>query len=160
MKKNIAGIILIISIILTGCTSTNAALKDNKKVTMVTIDNYLDSEARFIDLRNFSDQLSSGYITGFELVPFFQYLEGRALVRNNGWNFSAEDIESKFILENIFGQKNKEIFLMCGSGTRAGYVKAALEELGYKKVYNVGGIKDYDGENMIPGDADFKLIIK
>ncbi len=160
MKKIIAGIILIISIIATGCSSANAAVKDDITVTMVTIDNYLDSEARFIDLRNFSDQLRSGYIAGFELIPFFQYLEGRALVRNNGWNFSAADIESKSILENIFRQKNKEIFLMCGSGTRAGYVKAALEEIGYKKVYNVGGIKDYDGKNKITGDADFELMIK
>ena len=47
---------------------------------------------------------------------------------------------------------------MCGSGTRAGYVKAALEEVGYTAVYNAGGIRDYAGKNMVLGDEDFVLM--
>jgi rhodanese-related sulfurtransferase len=122
---------------------------------MASIDGYLDSDARFVDLRNFSDQMSGGYIAGFELIPFFQYLEGRALVRNNGWEFSSADIKSKAVLENVFGDKEGAVILMCGSGTRAGYVKAALEDIGYTKVINAGGIKDYAGVNKVLGDGAF-----
>ncbi|MDA3939049.1 MAG: rhodanese-like domain-containing protein [Spirochaetia bacterium] len=156
MKKIlIIGIILIMAISFTGCDTGSAALKGTEEITMASIDKYIDTDARFVDLRNFSDQLSAGYITGFELVPFFQFLEGRALVRNNGWEFSAADIAGKAVLENIFGDKEGAIVLMCGSGTRAGYVKAALEEIGYTKVYNAGGIKDYSGTNKILGDGVF-----
>jgi rhodanese-related sulfurtransferase len=156
MKKIIIiGIILAMVMGFAGCKSGSAALKGTEEITMANIDEYLAADARFVDLRNFSDQLNSGYVAGFELVPFFQYLEGRALVRNNGWEFSAADISSKASLENIFGEKEDAIILMCGSGTRAGYVKAALEEIGYIKVYNAGGIKDYAGENKILGDGFF-----
>ncbi|MCF6334237.1 MAG: rhodanese-like domain-containing protein [Spirochaetales bacterium] len=160
MKKFITGILLITVLFLTGCTTTGTIPENGEVISISSIDSYLNSNSRFIDLRNYSDQLKNGYITGFELIPFFQYLEGRALIRNNRWNFTPEDIESKEILENIFGNKNKTIFLMCGSGTRAKYVKAALEEIGYKKVFNIGGIKDYKGKNLIEGDDSFRLIIK
>ena len=46
---------------------------------------------------------------------------------------------------------------MCGSGTRAGYVKDALESIGYTNVYNVGGIRDYKGDHKIFGDESFSL---
>lgn len=125
----------------------------SEEITMANIDEYLDKDARFIDLRNYADQLNGGYIAGFEVVPFFDYLEGRALVRNNGWEFSAQDIVSKNLLKNVFGELDTPIVLMCGSGTRAGYVKAALDEIGYTKVYNAGGIKDYTGKHKVLGDG-------
>ncbi len=155
MKKILLGLLLALVIAFSGCSSKAPELTGNEDITMANIDEYLAYEGRFIDLRNFSDQLNGGYITGFELVPFFQYLEGRALVRNNKWEFSAADIKSKASLENIFGDKEDAVFLMCGSGTRAGYVKAALDELGYAKVYNVGGMKDYAGANKVLGDGNF-----
>lgn len=130
------------------------------EVTMANIDGFLGRPgAKYVDLRNVSDKYTAGYVDGFELVSFFEYLDNNALVRNNGWEFSAEDVVSKIRIENIFGDKEREIFLMCGSGTRAGYVKSALEELGYTKVYNAGGIKDYSGDNMVFGDAEFTLVL-
>ncbi len=130
-------------------------------VSMENIDKLLDRKgAKYVDLRNVSDKYKAGYIDGFEVVSFFEYLDNNALKRNNGWNFSADDVVSKVILENIFGDKNREIFLMCASGTRAGYVKDALESLGYKKVYNVGGMKDYKGERKVFGDETFTLALK
>ena len=116
--------------------------------------------AKYVDLRNVADKYVSGYIDGFELVSFFEYLEGNALVRNTGWDFTAADIQSAAVLENVFGAKDREVFLMCGSGTRAGYVLAALEEIGYENVYNVGGIRDYAGENKVLGDAEFVLSVR
>jgi rhodanese-related sulfurtransferase len=129
-----------------------------EEVTMQNIDNYLDRPgAKYVDLRNVADKYTGGYIDGFELVSFFEYLEGNALVRNNGWEFSEEDVKSKIVLENIFGAKDREVFLMCGSGTRAGYVKDALESIGYTTVYNAGGIRDYSGDHKILGDEEFSL---
>ena len=155
MKKIFIVLLLALTIAFTGCNSKDVSLTGTEEITMTNIDEYLGYDARFIDLRNFSDQLNGGYIAGFEIVPFFQYLEDRALVRNNSWEFSAEDIISKAALENIFGNKEDAVLLMCGSGTRAGYVKEALEEIGYTKVFNIGGIKDYAGENKILGDGKF-----
>lgn len=149
----LAGLMIAVSLI--SCGGSAVELSGNEDISMENIDSYLNAEARFIDLRNFSDMFSGGYIEGFEVVPFFEYLEGRALVRNNGWEFSSADVESSAILENVFGEMDEAVVLMCGSGTRAGYVKAALEDLGYSKVYNAGGIRDYNGENKVLGDGEY-----
>jgi rhodanese-related sulfurtransferase len=145
---------LIIALSLLGCGGA-PELSGDEEISMENIDDHLNANARFVDLRNFSDQLSGGYVAGFELVPFFQYLEGRALVRNSGWDFSSKDVVSAAALENVFGDKDGAVVLMCGSGTRAGYVKSALEDIGYTKVFNAGGIKDYQGANKVLGDGMF-----
>ncbi len=131
-------------------------------VTMSNLDKYaLRPNARYIDLRNFDDAFKGGYIQGFEVVPFFDYLEGRALVRNDGWNYESKDIKNASLLKNIFGKNlNTEIFLMCAGGTRAGYVKEALEELGYTNVHNIGGFGDYNGKYKILGDGEYILPVK
>jgi rhodanese-related sulfurtransferase len=147
----------LVLVFLIGCSTTEeqAQLTGDEEITMANVDEYLDADARFVDLRNFSDMFNGGYIAGFEVVPFFEYLEGRALVRNNGWEFSEADIANEAMLENIFGSKEDALVLMCGSGTRSGYVKAALESLGYEMVFNAGGIRDYDGENKVLGDGEY-----
>ncbi len=137
------------------------SLKD-VTVNMSNIDNYLERpNARYVDLRNFEDIFKAGYIEGFETVPFFDYLEGRALVRNDGWNYTSKDLVNPALLKNIFGDDlNAEIFLMCAGGTRAGYVREALLDLGYKNVYNIGGFGDYNGTNKVLGDGEFTLTAK
>jgi len=146
------------TVLVLGCAPSEEGameLTGDEEITMATIDQYLEADARFVDLRNFEDMFNGGYVAGFEVVPFFQYLEGRALVRNNGWEFSDADVESAGMLENIFGPKEEAVVLMCGSGTRAAYTKEALESIGYTTVFNAGGIRDYDGENKILGDGSF-----
>ncbi len=130
-----------------------------EEVTMDNIDQYaFRPHARYVDLRNFADMFKAGYIQGFEVVPFFDYLQGRALVRNNGWNYSSADLINPSLLKNIFGKDlNTEIFLMCAGGTRAGYVREALLELGYTNVYNIGGFGNYDGDYKVLGDGEFSL---
>lgn len=137
------------------------SLKD-VQVDMNNIDEYMDRpNARYVDLRNFEDFFKAGYIQGFEAVPFFDYLEGRALVRNDGWNYSSKDLVNADILINVFGEDfDQEIFLMCAGGTRAGFVKAALEEIGYTKVYNLGGFGDYNGANKVLGDGEYTVPVK
>lgn len=159
MKKTAYALLAALALLLVmGCAPAEEGamqLTGDEEITMANIDEYLQADARFVDLRDFSDQLSGGYVAGFELVPFFQYLENRALVRNNGWEFSEADIANAALLENVFGPKEEAVVLMCGSGARAGYVKDALEGLGYTTVFNAGGIRDYDGENKILGDGQY-----
>jgi rhodanese-related sulfurtransferase len=148
-------LVMVVSIISCGNSAEEAGLTGSEEITMENIDQYLDEDARFIDLRDFSDMFSGGYIEGFEVVPFFQYLEGRALVRNNGWEFSEADVADAAMLENVFGSKEDVVVLMCGSGTRAGYTKDALESIGYTKVINAGGIRDYQGDYKVLGDGSY-----
>lgn len=149
---------VLVTVFVLGCAPSEEGameLTGDEEITMATIDEYLEADARFIDLRDFEDMFNGGYVAGFEVVPFFQYLEGRALVRNNGWEFSDADVVSAGMLENIFGPKEEAVVLMCGSGARAGYTKDALESLGYTTVFNAGGIRDYDGENKVLGDGSY-----
>lgn len=150
----------IVSILSCGGQAGQAGLTGSEEITMGNLDEYLDADARLIDLRDFSDMFNGGYVAGFEVVPFFQYLERRALVRNNGWEFSEDDVVDVATLENVFGPKSGAVILMCGSGTRAGYVKDALESLGYEEVYNAGGIRDYQGDNKVFGDEAFTLTLQ
>lgn len=133
----------------------DSMLTGKESITMDNVDTYMTAPARFIDLRNYADLMNGGYIAGFESIPFFQYIEGRGLVRNKGWEFSAADIKDAAILQNLFGAKDQALVLICASGTRAGYVKAALDSLGYTKVYNAGGFKDYKGSRKILGDGSY-----
>jgi rhodanese-related sulfurtransferase len=156
MKIKLTAIAVLLSILFfAGCGASSTGFTGSENVTMGSIDTYLGRDARYIDLRDFKDFFNTGYIAGFEAVPFFQFLEGRALVRNTGWDFTSADIQDKAVLENVFGPKDGMIILMCGSGTRAGYVKAALDSIGYTKVVNAGGIRDYSGKNKILGDGEF-----
>ncbi len=130
-------------------------------VNMANLDDYLGRpDVQYVDLRNFDDKMASGYIAGFEFIPFFDYLEYEGiLVRQTGWTFTADDIKIAAGLETLFNP-DKTIFLMCGSGTRAGYVLAALESLGYDNVINVGGIGTYlegDAINAVPGDDVYTI---
>jgi rhodanese-related sulfurtransferase len=149
-----------LTLTLAGCAGdANELPAIPEEVTMDTVDDFLGRpDVQYVDLRNFDDKMKSGYIAGFEFIPFFDYLEYEdVLVRTDGnWEFAAADIKSQAGLRGLFDE-DKTIFLMCGSGTRAGFVLAALEELGYENVINVGGISNYAGDNMVDGDGSYKL---
>ncbi len=134
---------------------------DGVEVTMDNLDQYLfRPNARYVDTRNFEDMFAIGYIKGFEVVPFFQYLEGRALTRTNTeeWVYNPADMVDAEVLKNVFGDDlNREIFLMCQGGPRAEYVKGALEDIGYTNVHNVGGYKNYNGAYKIEGVGDYAI---
>ncbi len=155
MKKALLIAVSALALTIGAYAAPSSKLTGSESITMENIDSYMDASARFIDLRNYADLMNGGYIAGFENVPFFQYLEGRALLRNTGWKFSDADIKDKAVLENVFGPKDGAIVLICASGTRAGYVKAALDSIGYAKVYNAGGFKDYKGKSKVLGDGSY-----
>jgi len=154
---------LTLSIALTGCETTVEVPMELPElpevVDMTNVDDYLGRpDVQYVDLRNFDDKMNSGYIAGFEFIPFFEYLEySNILVRTNAWTFETASIKNAAALEGLFDM-DKTIFLMCGSGTRAGFVKDALDSLGYT-TYNVGGITNYAGEAKVLGDGTYNLVV-
>lgn len=115
-------------------------------------------DVQYVDLRNFDDKLNAGYVAGFEMIPFFDYLDYTdILVKGSSWTFEAAKLLNENALRALFNE-DKTIFLMCAGGTRAGYVKDALESLGYTNVINVGGFGDFDSAsvNYVAGDSVYK----
>ena len=129
-------------------------------VNMANLDEFMHRpDVQYTDLRNFDDQMRGGWIRGFEIIPFFGYLEYESiLVREDGWNFSPSNILDENALRNLFDD-DKYILLMCAAGARAGYVKEALEHLGYDNVYNLGALGDYQGDHKVFGDDAFRFTL-
>jgi hypothetical protein len=146
----------------------------DKNIYEETIDNYLDrSDSVYRDMRMLKDPGNyeaiggdaylSGFVRGFEVVPY-PYLvnvtglpeevgktyEGETLFTEKNGKYTANYAESLEILEYLF-PKDKNIFLMCGGGGYAGMTKNLLISLGWDKdkIYNVGGFWYYKGKNKI-----------
>lgn len=138
----------------------SAAAKDSP-ITMANLDSYLGrDDVQVVDLRNFEEYFNSGYIRGAELIPFFQYLEGRMATRGTvdgkaTWDASLATVNAAFPLANFF-VPGKTIVVFCASGTRAAFVKTILDKAGYT-VFNAGGFKDYAGTRKVLGDGVYKL---
>ena len=147
----------------------------DKNVNEKTIDKYLNmDDAVYRDVRMLvdvakyenigGDSYLSGYVKGFEVVPF-PYLapvvglpdavgkaySGKTLYSiDKDGNYTANYKESLSILESLF-PKDKTIFIMCGGGGYAGMTKTLLVSLGWdeNKIHNVGGFWYYEGENKV-----------
>ena len=129
-------------------------------ITMENLDEYMGrTDVQYVDVRDLDEKFASGYVHRFELVPLFQFLEGRRVVRSDAdgqaWVVEAGEINENFPYDNYF-QRDKAIFIFCAGGTRAGYVKGILDQQGFT-TYNLGGFKDYDGEYKVLGDPSFEL---
>lgn len=147
----------------------------DKNINEATIDVYLGrSDAVYRDVRMLKDpgnyeaiggdSYLSGFVDGFEVVPFPYIVNvtglpeavgdtytGPTLFSFDGENYTANYEESMQILEDLF-PKDKVIFLMCGGGGYSGMLKNMLVKLGWDetKIYDVGGYWFYEGENNIP----------
>ena len=109
------------------------------------------------------DSYLSGFIKGFEVVPY-PYLvnvkglpeevgstyEGTTLFTEENGEYKANYKESMQILEYLF-PKDKNVFLICGGGGYAGMTKTMLVKLGWdeNKIYNIGGYWYYEGKNKV-----------
>lgn len=146
----------------------------DKNINEETIDKYLGrSDAVYRDMRMLKDTANyeaiggdsylSGFVKGFEVVPYPLLTEVEGLPEEVGKAYSGKTLfkkvdgkyvsnyeESMEILEYYF-PKDKIIFLMCGGGGYAGMTKDLLVSLGWdsKKIYNVGGYWYYNGNNSI-----------
>ncbi len=147
----------------------------DRNINEATIDEYLNrSDSVYRDMRMLKDDADyeaiggdsylSGYVNGFEIVPY-PYLcnvtglpeavgesyQGNTLftVHEDG-TYTANYEESMEILEYYF-PKDKTIFLMCGGGGYAGMTKNLLVSLGWDetKIYNTGGYWYYQGKNDV-----------
>ena len=146
----------------------------DKNINEETLDEYLGREdVVYRDMRMLKDPGNyeaiggdaylSGFVRGFEVVPY-PYLvnvtglpeevgktyEGETLFTEKNGKYTANYAESLEILEYLF-PKDKNIFLMCGGGGYAGMTKNLLVSLGWDKdkIYNVGGFWYYKGKNKI-----------
>ncbi len=147
----------------------------DKNVNESTIDSYLGrSDSVYRDLRMLDDPGNyeaiggdsklSGFVRGFEVVPFPYIVNVTGLPEPVGGTYSGSTLfhqhsdgsytanyqESMDILEGLF-PKDKVLFLMCGGGGYSGMMKKMLVELGWdeSKIYDVGGYWFYEGENNV-----------
>ena len=146
----------------------------DKNINEETIDKYLNrSDSVYRDMRMLKDpgnyeaiggdSYLSGFVKGFEVVPYPLLTEVKGLPEAVGESYKGKTLfkevdgkyisnykESLEILEYYF-PKDKNIFLMCGGGGYAGMTKNLLVSLGWdeNKIYNVGGYWYYNGENNI-----------
>ncbi len=152
---------LTILIFLAGCdTEKQEDLTDilpEDLITMEILDNYMfRDDVQYVDLRNFDAKFQSGYIDTFELIPFFDYLDNRAFDRNDGYDFSPDQLLDSSLLEHLF-VKDKAIFLYADGCIRSGYLKDALNHLGYERVYVIGGFFEYEGQYRILGSGNYSI---
>ena len=109
------------------------------------------------------DAYLSGFVRGFEVVPFpyivnveglpeavGETYQGKTLFTHQDGEYTPNYAESMEILEGLF-PKDKTIFLMCGGGGYSGMMKKMLVALGWdeSKIYVVGGHWYYEGENNV-----------
>ena len=147
----------------------------DKNINESTIDNYLNREdSVYYDMRMLVDDANyeaiegdsylSGFVNGFEVVPYPYLASVTGLPEAVGEPYKGETLftqtedgkytpnyeESMSILEGLF-PKDKNIFLMCGGGGYAGMTKALLVSLGWdaNKIYNTGGYWYYNGTNNV-----------
>ena len=146
----------------------------DKNINEATIDDYLNrKDSVYRDMRMLIDEANyeaiggdsylSGFVKGFEVVPYPYLCNVEGLPIEVGESYSGETLfvykvgeyvanyeESMDILESLF-PKDKNIFLMCGGGGYAGMTKKMLVSLGWdeNKIYNVGGYWYYEGKNNV-----------
>ena len=191
--KSIMTTLALTCAIATGCSCVDGKILPSPKVensfygemfgvdaniNMSTIDKYLELDGVvYRDMRMLRDPIEygdmadsngdadlSGYINGFEVIPFPHIAPVEApagvggapyagptlfSVDSNG-KHTANYEESIKILEAIF-PKDKIIFVMCGGGGYAGMTKNLLIELGWdaEKIYNIGGYWSYEGKYSV-----------
>lgn len=183
--KKILSIIFCLLFILCSCKDNKLPLPEvedglrgelgiDKNINEKTIDNFLNrSDSVYRDLRMLKDSANyeaiggdsslSGFIEGFEVVPFPYICNVVDLPSEVGYTYDGVTLftyqdgeylqnyeESLEIIESLF-PRDKNIFLMCGGGGYAGMMKKLLVYFGYdeNKIYNVGGYWYYDGQHKV-----------
>jgi len=177
-------IVILLLLLLVGCNKSlplpelesglRGELGIDKNINESTIDKYLfRDDAVYRDMRMLKDEANyeaiggdsylSGFVRGFEVVPYPYICNVSGLPDEVGKSYSGETLftqdetgyhanyqESLTILEGLF-PKDKIIFLMCGGGGYAGMMKNLLVSLGWdtNKIYDVGGFWYYNGDNKI-----------
>lgn len=121
MKKLLLLIILSFTIFLVSCQDvTHQVISASEAKAMMENDNSI----RLIDVREKSEY-DSGHIEGAYLLPL-------GLIEANA--------------ETIFVDKSAKYIIYCRSGNRSNEAAQIFVELGYKNIYDMGGIIDWPYE--------------
>ena len=120
-------LIIVVSLIVSGCSFKQTRGNNNdlgiKRITSEEAKEIIDSgeKVTIIDVRE-ENEYSEGHIRNSILVPLGK-------------------IESN--IDNIVKDKEEPILVYCRSGRRSAEAASKLNELGYKKVYDFGGIIEW-----------------
>lgn len=124
-KSSIIILLILIFVTLSGCSNernssdfsyTNISATEAKEM----MDN--DTSITILDVRT-EDEFNTGHIEGAILIPDTELLEEA---------------------EELLTDKSAPILVYCRSGRRSALASATLVDLGYKKVYDFGGIIDWE----------------
>ena|SRR5665647_855005 len=133
MKKLIIVTLLALSIVLVGCSSPNdrPAASEAATVNKITAEEAkarLDGESGIIlvDVRT-QDEYNVEHIPNAILLPVDNIVDDA---------------------ETIIPDKEATYFVYCRSGNRSATASAQLVEMGYKNIFDLGGIKDWPYEKV------------
>lgn len=127
MKKFVL-IFVMILLFTTGCEEKNVIEKTNAGYTHISMDvaeEYMKEEDTIIlDVRT-EEEYQTGHIKGAINIPLHA-IDGTVVARLKDYN--------------------QKIIVYCESGNRSVQASAKLASIGYKNIYEIGGLDDYDGE--------------
>lgn len=159
-KKYIIFSTILLTIFLTSCAEKPieiTPINPEDTIIMEELDEFMfRDDVQYVDLRNYQSSFRSGFIYSFEQIPFFDYLDNRVFDRDNTYDFEPSQLLDEEGLTRLF-DKDKAILLFADGCIRSGYLKDALNYLGYERVYVLGGFYEYQGEYKIFGDGEYEI---
>lgn len=149
-------VVVMVTLSLTACTKDDVLeITPDTVITMENLDLYMyRDDVQYVDLRNFEASFHTGSIDGFEIIPFFDFLDYRAFNRERTYEFNPDQLLDEALLQRLF-KEDKAIFLYADGCIRSGYIKDALNYLGYERVYVIGGFYEYEGDYAIEGSGKY-----
>ena len=192
--KKIATIVLFLIVFIGGCSCK----KENELLTIPSkgsptetstittpvnaknLDKYLfRNDVQYVDLRELDLVVNSGYIAGFEFIPFHSLI---ASFRDENTLYNMKDVqddngnwtyagtvggfypqfrESKQLIKALFDE-NKYIFFVSHAGSESTYMINLLIQLGYdgNKLYNICGISGTEGGASYISSGNMKYFVE
>lgn len=125
MSKALLIVLFLITLLITSCTKPQDKEENitYQKITPEVAKSMIDQDSSIIilDVRR-QDEYDNGHIPNAILIPDYEILEKA---------------------ESILKDKNQTILIYCRSGNRSKKAALNLIDLGYKQVYDFGGIIDW-----------------
>ena len=133
--KNILPILLLLALLLTGCSASSNAAEENtyRQITMTEAIEMMEKEENYIilDVRT-EQEFAAGHIPGAILVP-------------------NETIGTTDIAQ--LPDKDQLIMVYCRSGNRSKQASDKLVRLGYTNIVEFGGINSWPGRIVTDSSA-------
>ena len=167
MRKMTYMMLVFLTLVLVSCTTeepeevieddTPIEITAESLISMDNLDDYMfRDDVQYVDLRNYESRYNSGWIFGFEQIPFFDYLDYRVFVRDGTYDFAPDQLKDEIEMRRLFDPE-KAILLYAGGCIRSGYVKDVLNHLGYERVFVIGGFYEYEGDYRMDGLGNYEI---